>query len=61
MIEYSLWAKDLIFVVNDGHVDGMHAWLNAYHGIEQSSMWSLQKKLSDETLIRVMQISRPSL
>ncbi|KIO32513.1 hypothetical protein M407DRAFT_18566 [Tulasnella calospora MUT 4182] len=37
LTRYSLWAKDLIFVVNDGHVDGMHAWLNAYHGIEQSS------------------------
>lgn len=36
-IEYSLWAKDLLFVVNDGYTDGMHAWLNAYHGVEQSS------------------------
>ncbi|KAG8926231.1 Glycosyl phosphatidyl inositol protein transamidase complex subunit [Tulasnella sp. 417] len=36
--KYSLWAKDLIFVVNDGHVDGMHAWLNAYHGIEQPNL-----------------------
>lgn len=38
LTRYSLWAKDLIFVVNDGHVDGMHAWLNAYHGIEQSNL-----------------------
>lgn len=30
---YSLWAKDIIFVIGDGHVDGMQAWLNAYHGI----------------------------
>ncbi|KAI6028674.1 Gaa1-like GPI transamidase component [Pisolithus orientalis] len=29
---YSLWAKDIIFVIGDGHVDGMQAWLNAYHG-----------------------------
>ncbi|KAL4067915.1 Gaa1-like protein, partial [Scleroderma citrinum] len=29
---YSLWAKDIIFVIGDGHLDGMQAWLNAYHG-----------------------------
>lgn len=35
--EYSLWAKDLIFVVNDGYMDGMQAWLSAYHGVSQAS------------------------
>ncbi|KAG6332043.1 hypothetical protein ID866_7046 [Astraeus odoratus] len=30
---YSLWAKDIIFVIGDGYLDGMHAWLNAYHGV----------------------------
>lgn len=34
---YSLWAKDLVFVISDGHLDGMHAWLSAYHGVSQSS------------------------
>ncbi|KIJ69020.1 hypothetical protein HYDPIDRAFT_172515 [Hydnomerulius pinastri MD-312] len=29
---YSLWAKDIVFVIGDGHLDGIHAWLNAYHG-----------------------------
>lgn len=29
---YSLWAKDIIFVIGDGYLDGMQAWLNAYHG-----------------------------
>lgn len=34
---YSLWAKDLVFVISDGYLDGMHAWLSAYHGVSQSS------------------------
>lgn len=34
---YSLWAKDIIFIVSDGYLDGMHAWLAAYHGSSQSS------------------------
>lgn len=39
---YSLWAKDLVFVISDGYMDGMQAWLNAYHGVEQSSktLWA---------------------
>ncbi|KZS91133.1 Gaa1-like protein [Sistotremastrum niveocremeum HHB9708] len=28
---YSLWAKDLIFVVTDDYMSGMHAFLSAYH------------------------------
>ncbi|KAN0076921.1 Gaa1-like, GPI transamidase component domain containing protein [Tylopilus felleus] len=29
---YSLWAKDIIFVIGDNYFDGTYAWLNAYHG-----------------------------
>lgn len=36
-LEYSMWSKDIIFVVSDGYIDGMHAWLDAYHGNGQSS------------------------
>ncbi|CAE6490373.1 unnamed protein product [Rhizoctonia solani] len=35
---YTLWAKDIVFVINDGHMDGMHAWLSAYHGFEHSNL-----------------------
>ncbi|KAG9038965.1 Glycosyl phosphatidyl inositol protein transamidase complex subunit [Tulasnella sp. JGI-2019a] len=35
---YSLWAKDLIFVINDGYMDGMQAWLSAYHGVSQANL-----------------------
>lgn len=36
-IGYTLWAKDIVLVISDGHLDGMHAWLSAYHGFEHSS------------------------
>lgn len=35
--DYSLWAKDIVFVISDGYLDGMHAWLSSYHGTSQSS------------------------
>lgn len=35
--EYSLWAKDIVFVIGDGHLDGMQAFLSTYHGMPQSS------------------------
>lgn len=34
---YSYWSKDIIFVINDGYLDGMQAWLSQYHGASQSS------------------------
>lgn len=34
---YSLWAKDLVFVISDGYLDGMQAWITSYHGVTQSS------------------------
>lgn len=32
---YSYWGKDIIFVVSDGYLEGMQAWLGAYHGASQ--------------------------
>ncbi len=29
--DYSHWSKDVIFVISDSHLDGMQAWLSAYH------------------------------
>ena len=34
--EYSLWSKDIIFVISDGYTDGMQAWINGYHSISQT-------------------------
>ena len=39
-IDYAFWAKDVIFVIGDGSLEGMHAWLSAYHGAHQSSKYT---------------------
>ncbi|KAG8748328.1 Glycosyl phosphatidyl inositol protein transamidase complex subunit, partial [Ceratobasidium sp. 428] len=35
---YTLWAKDIVLVISDGYLDGMHAWLSAYHGFEHTNV-----------------------
>lgn len=35
--DYSLWAKDFIFVISDGYLDGMQAFITTYYGEEPSS------------------------
>lgn len=35
---YSHWSKDVVFVVSDGYLDGMQAWLSSYHGAVQSGI-----------------------
>ncbi|TEB26622.1 Gaa1-domain-containing protein [Coprinellus micaceus] len=35
---HSMWAKDLVFVVSDGYLDGMQAWLGSYHGSKQNNL-----------------------
>ena len=38
--DHSYWAKDIVFVISDAYLDGMQAWLGAYHGSEQYSKLS---------------------
>jgi hypothetical protein len=38
--DYSLWAKDIIFIISDDYLHGMHAWLNAYHGTLPSNLYT---------------------
>ena len=33
--DYSYWSKDIIFVISDGYLEGMQAWLSSYHGSTQ--------------------------
>ncbi|KZP12615.1 Gaa1-domain-containing protein [Athelia psychrophila] len=56
---YSLWAKDLVFVISDGHLDGMHAWLSAYHGVSQSNMDADYLKLSSGVIWTALNIDYP--
>ncbi|TNY19340.1 GPI-anchor transamidase [Rhodotorula diobovata] len=34
--KHSMWSKDIVFVVSDGYVEGAQAWLDSYHGYQQS-------------------------
>ncbi|GAA6063599.1 hypothetical protein JCM10212_000993 [Sporobolomyces blumeae] len=36
--KYSMWSKDIIFLVSDGHSEGAQAWLDAYHDYGQSNL-----------------------
>ncbi|KAG7092639.1 hypothetical protein E1B28_008980 [Marasmius oreades] len=57
--QYSLWAKDLIFVLSDGHLDGMHAWLNAYHGSTQTNLITEPLMLSSGVIWTALCIDYP--
>ncbi|KAJ7444901.1 Gaa1-like protein [Mycena latifolia] len=56
---YSLWAKDIVFVVSDNYVDGMQAWLNAYHGSTQSNLQADELELTSGVIWTALNIDYP--
>ncbi|KAJ7087836.1 Gaa1-like protein [Mycena epipterygia] len=56
---YSLWAKDIVFVVSDNYVDGMQAWLNAYHGATQSNLQADDLELTSGVIWTALNIDYP--
>ncbi|KAJ6497047.1 Gaa1-domain-containing protein [Mycena vitilis] len=56
---YSLWAKDIVFVVSDHHVDGMQAWLSAYHGSTQSNLQADELELASGVIWTALNIDYP--
>lgn len=56
---YSLWAKDIVFVISDGHMHGMHAWLSAYHGTMQSNLAAEYLTLSSGVIWTALNIDYP--
>ncbi|KAK7020446.1 Gaa1-like protein [Favolaschia claudopus] len=56
---YSLWAKDIVFVISDNHLDGMQAWLNAYHGETQSNLQAAELELSSGVIWTALNIDYP--
>ena len=56
IIGYSHWAKDIIFVIGDQHLTGMHAWLSAYHHEIPSSPFSF---IPPNVFIRRANVLRP--
>ncbi|KAJ8078974.1 Glycosyl phosphatidyl inositol protein transamidase complex subunit [Marasmius tenuissimus] len=57
--QYSLWAKDLVFVLSDGYLDGMQAWLNMYHGSTQSNLIAEPLTLSSGVIWTALNIDYP--
>ncbi|KIY43587.1 Gaa1-domain-containing protein [Fistulina hepatica ATCC 64428] len=56
---YSLWAKDLVFVVSDGYMEGMHAFLSAYHGSVQTNLCADAVELSSGVVWTALNIDYP--
>ncbi|KAM6500391.1 Gaa1-like, GPI transamidase component domain containing protein [Amanita muscaria] len=56
---YSLWAKDIVFVLSDGHLEGMHAWLSAYHGDVQSNLMAESLSLSSGIIWTALNLDYP--
>jgi len=56
---YSLWAKDLIFVISDGYLDGMQAWITEYHGVTQSNIYAEPLRLTSGVIWTALNIDYP--
>ncbi|KIK57676.1 hypothetical protein GYMLUDRAFT_203231 [Collybiopsis luxurians FD-317 M1] len=57
--QYSLWAKDLVFIISDGYMDGMQAWLSAYHGRIQSNLQAQPLELTSGVIWTAINIDYP--
>ncbi|GAA6021521.1 hypothetical protein JCM10207_005789 [Rhodosporidiobolus poonsookiae] len=57
--KYSLWSKDIIFVVSDGYSEGMQAWLDAYHGFGQSNLHAEPLKLTTGPIWAAVNLDYP--
>ncbi|KDQ60997.1 hypothetical protein JAAARDRAFT_125289 [Jaapia argillacea MUCL 33604] len=57
--KYSLWAKDIVFVIGDGYLDGMHAWLSAYHGAPSSVLEADSLELPSGVIWTALNIDYP--
>ncbi|SCV72987.1 BQ2448_6912 [Microbotryum intermedium] len=36
--KYSIWSKDIIFLISDDYIAGAQAWVDEYHGNQQSNI-----------------------
>ncbi|KAH8116816.1 Gaa1-like protein [Phellopilus nigrolimitatus] len=56
---YSHWARDIIFVIGDDHLPGMHAWLSAYHAEVQSNLEVQPLNLTSGVIWNALNIDYP--
>ncbi|CDO68303.1 Glycosyltransferase Family 48 protein [Trametes cinnabarina] len=57
--KYSLWAKDLVFVISDGYLDGMQAWISTYHGETQPNLKADPLSLQSGVIWTALNIDYP--
>ncbi|KAL1762285.1 Gaa1-like protein [Schizophyllum commune] len=56
---YSLWAKDIIFIISDDHMDGMQAFLSSYYGVPQSNLIAEPLELSSGVIWTALNVDYP--
>ncbi|KAL1717464.1 Gaa1-like protein [Schizophyllum commune] len=56
---YSLWAKDIIFIISDDHLDGMQAFLSSYYGVPQSNLIAEPLELSSGVIWTALNVDYP--
>ncbi|KAF8163462.1 Gaa1-domain-containing protein [Crassisporium funariophilum] len=56
---YSYWAKDVVFVISDGYLDGMQAWLDAYHSSSKAELGIEPLKLTSGVIWTALNIDYP--
>ncbi|KAH9854210.1 Gaa1-domain-containing protein [Lenzites betulinus] len=55
----SLWAKDLVFVISDGYLDGMQAWITTYHGETQPNLKAEPLSLQSGVIWTALNVDYP--
>ncbi|KAF8892461.1 Gaa1-like protein [Infundibulicybe gibba] len=55
----SLWAKDFVFIISDGYMEGMHAWLSEYHGSSQQNLRADHLGLTSGVIWTALNIDYP--
>ncbi|KAH8107140.1 Gaa1-domain-containing protein [Cristinia sonorae] len=56
---YSLWAKDFIFVISDGYLEGMQAFITTYYGESPSNLVAEPLKLPSGVIWVALNIDYP--
>ncbi|GAA5911383.1 GPI-anchor transamidase subunit GAA1 [Sporobolomyces salmoneus] len=59
MKKYSMWSKDVIFLISDGHVEGAQAWLDSYHGYSQSNLKAERLSLTTGPIWAALNLDYP--
>lgn len=57
--KYSLWAKDIIFVISDGYLEGMQAWITSYHKDQQTNLLAEPLTLGSSVIWTALNIDYP--